>query len=363
MQRAALRLGVAPHTVRRWTAAGLLPCTRTPGGHRRFNQDDVDALALQLGGTSQTAARRARERELDTLLETSLALVSRLEVTELLREIAARLTRLMDCTFCGISALDERTQTVTMLADYDDTGRRLPDMAPYRLDRYPLTRRVLEEQVTAVVNVGDPAADPDEARELRREGDRSLLMVPLVYAGRSIGLLELIDRARERRYSRRELRICTAVAGQAAVALRNAESFTAARQAARDVDDLRARLETAGTGLDALAEATGLDELLLAAAGLACAVLGAASCVAAAGGRTAGALGTAGPAAAEGGARPTPDGRDGARLLGATAGSGDGELRLTVAVTGHALAGEQPLLGLLAAAAAGHLQRQQRARR
>ena len=355
VQRAALRLGVAPHTVRRWSASGLLPCTRTPGGHRRFSQDDVDALALQLGGSSQAAARRARERELDTLLETSLALVGRLETTELLSEIAARLTRLMDCTFCGISAFDEQTRTVSMLADYDDTGRRLPDMAPYRLDRFPLTRRVLEEQVTAVVNAGDPAADPDELRELVREGDKSLLLVPLVHAGRSIGLLELIDKTRERRYSRQELRICGAVAGQAAVALRNAQSFEAARRATRDVDRLCAQLGTARYGLEPVARAADPGEVLAAAARAACSVLGAASCVAVAGSLSAGAAGASAdpPAEMEPPTAAAPGGT--VRLLVATGGAGG--LRLTAAVAGPPSAGEQRLLDLVATVAAGHLRR------
>ena len=108
VQRAALRLGVAPHTVRRWTASGLLPCTRTAGGHRRIREEDVDALAQQIGGSTHLEARRAREREVETLLETSLALVGQLELPDLLREIAERLTRLMECDFCAISTYRRR---------------------------------------------------------------------------------------------------------------------------------------------------------------------------------------------------------------------------------------------------------------
>ena len=226
VQRAALRLGVAPHTVRRWTASGLLPCTRTPGGHRRIRQEDVDALAQQLGGSTHLEARRARERELDTLLETSLALVGRLELPDLLTEIARQLTRLVDCR------LLRHLRVRRGFPDRPHAGRfrRTPAGAcrtsrSTTLSRYPLTRRVLEEQIPATVNVSDPAADPDEVRALLREGDKSLLMVPLVFQGGSIGLVELIDNTRERRYSPQELRICTAVAGQAAAALHNAQVF------------------------------------------------------------------------------------------------------------------------------------------
>ena len=170
VQRAALRLGVAPHTVRRWTASGLLPCTRTAGGHRRIREEDVDALAQQIGGSTHLEARRAREREVETLLETSLALVGQLDLPDLLKEIAERLTRLMDCHFCAISTYDEASQAVVMLADFDDSGRRLPDVGAYPLSKFPLTRRVLREQAPAVVNAGDPGRRPARAPRARARG-------------------------------------------------------------------------------------------------------------------------------------------------------------------------------------------------
>jgi excisionase family DNA binding protein len=367
VQRAALRLGVAPHTVRRWTASGLLPCTRTPGGHRRIREEDVDALALQIGGSNHMAARRAREREVDTLLETSLALVSRLELTDLLKEIAKRLTRLMDCHFCAISAYDEESRTVTMLADFDDGGRRLPDLETYALSRYPLTRQVLEDQVTAVVNLSDPAADPDELRELMRDGDKSLLMVPMVHGGRSIGLLELMDHLRERRYSRQELRICSAIAGQAAVALHNAETYAEARAANREIEEICAAIGMAGDSVAAMARAADVGGLLEAAARSACEVFGGVSCVASAGGMSAGFTGSRpGEAAGGSGSGDTdrrlliPRGTDvlkGTDVLTVTDASGPFALTLTLSLPRPTGSAEPQLLGMLAAVVGSHLAR------
>lgn len=351
VQRAALRLGVAPHTVRRWTASGLLPCTRTAGGHRRIREEDVEALAQQIGGSSHLAARRAREREVETLLETSLALVGQLELPDLLREIAERLTRLMDCHFCAISAYDAASQSVVMLADFDDSGRRLPDVEEYSLSRYPLTRRVLEEQVPAVVNVGDPAADPHELDDLLRERDKSLLLAPLVYRGRSIGLVELIDHVRERRYSSQELRICTAVAGQAAAALHNAQLFGQARTATREIDRLCEQLGAAAGGFPRLSAADDVRSLLEATAREACELFGATSCVASARG------------AGAGHAAPAPAGASDAGVhdawrLETVAGAevltvrhvGDEDVALTLSLPRASRQGEAELLRLLAAA-------------
>lgn len=354
VQRAALRLGVAPHTVRRWTTSGLLPCTRTAGGHRRIREEDVDALAQQIGGSNHLEARRAREREVETLLETSLALVGQLDLPDLLEEIAERLTRLMDCHFCAISTYDAESQCVVMLADFDDTGRRLPGVAEYPMSRFPLTRRVLEEQRPAVVNVGDPAADPHELRELVREGDKSMLMLPLVFRGQSIGLVELIDHVRERRYTRQELRICTAVASQAAAALHNAQVFGQARDATHEIDRLCEQLDGMAGVFAELGEAVDVPGLLATAARTACVLLGATSCVAGARGLSAGHApeGAAGAAAGE---EWELEAVGAAEVL--TVRRAGGDVGLTVTLPRSARRGEQDLVRLLAAAADSHLRR------
>jgi excisionase family DNA binding protein len=47
-------LGVDPSTLRAWTDAGRLPAFRTPGGHRRYRREDLEAFV----------ARRRRSRSL-----------------------------------------------------------------------------------------------------------------------------------------------------------------------------------------------------------------------------------------------------------------------------------------------------------
>ncbi len=42
-------LDVSTRTVRRWADAGLLDCTRTLGGDRRFDADYIDAVRDRLG--------------------------------------------------------------------------------------------------------------------------------------------------------------------------------------------------------------------------------------------------------------------------------------------------------------------------
>jgi len=291
VQQAARRLGVSPVTIRRWTATGFLPCTRTAGGHRRIDERDIGDLAKAIGGSNHLAAQLAREREVEVLVDTATALAVKLDLTELLLEIAMRMTSLLDCHFCAISEYDVETDAVRALAEYDHAGQRLPDASPYHLRDYPLTRRVLSDQATAVVNVDDPEADPAEVAELRREGDRSLLMVPLVVQGRSLGLLEVVDQKRSREYSRQELRLATAIAGQAAVAIQNAKLFAERRRSDEDISHLRRALASFTSHVPQLGESGRRGDALGVVAQAVCEALGAISCVATLGGESAGAFG------------------------------------------------------------------------
>ena len=351
VQQAARRLGVSPVTVRRWTSTGFLPCTRTAGGHRRIDERDIDDLARAIGNSNHLAAQLARERELDVLVDTSIALASRLDVTDLLAEIARRMTSLLDCHFCAISEFDERADVVYVLADYDHSGQRLPDTGPYRLSDYPLTRRVLEERITAVVNVDDPHVDPAEAAVLRRDGDKSLLMAPLVYQDRSIGLVEVVDQKLSRHYSRQELRLCRAIAGQAAAALHNAKLFADQTRADHDIACLRAALGRLTRSVPDVAAARGpstLGELARAA----CSALDAVSCVASCGGQSAGAFG-------DDGARLTAVDERGARasLVIARDPAADGDFTLAVTLVEPPTEGQIELLDLIAAAGGALLRR------
>ena len=228
--QAARVLGVTPDTVRRWTSTGFLPCVRTAGGHRRIAQEDITELGRAIGGSGHLQARRAREREVDTLAQASIDLASMLDRQELLAAIARHVTRLCDCSSCAISGYDSAADTVSLLAEYDSRGHRLPQLTDFALADYPLTRRVLEKQTPMVVNADDRGADRAEVALLRRLGDKSVLMVPLVFRDQTMGLLEAVDWERSRRYSPQELRLVGALAGHAAVALRNVELYQGARK-------------------------------------------------------------------------------------------------------------------------------------
>ena len=95
----------------------------------------------------------------------------------------------------------------------------------YTLSQFPMARQAIEDRESITVNVSDPHADPAEVAIMRRDGDKCLLILPMVHQGQSIGLIEVLDHQRERKFSRQEMRLANAVAAQAAVALHNATVF------------------------------------------------------------------------------------------------------------------------------------------
>jgi excisionase family DNA binding protein len=51
--QAAKYLGVAQSTIRKWTDSGRVPAFKTPGGHRRYRQRDLDSFLEHSGQTSE----------------------------------------------------------------------------------------------------------------------------------------------------------------------------------------------------------------------------------------------------------------------------------------------------------------------
>jgi EAL domain-containing protein (putative c-di-GMP-specific phosphodiesterase class I) len=94
----------------------------------------------------------------------------------------------------------------------------------FPLEDYRVVRRVLERREVALVRADDPAAAPDEVVVLRDLGFRAALLVPLVAAGRSVGLLELF-RQDDEPWTRAHIQVARTVAavlGPVAAALRPA---------------------------------------------------------------------------------------------------------------------------------------------
>lgn len=59
-KEAAARLAVTPRTIQLWSDSGVISAWRTPGGHRRFNIQDIEALQARLLGADIEPRRRLK---------------------------------------------------------------------------------------------------------------------------------------------------------------------------------------------------------------------------------------------------------------------------------------------------------------
>ncbi len=207
---------------------------------------------------------------------------------------------------------------------------------------------MLQKRVSVVVNVDERGADPAEIALLRRYGDKSVLMVPLVFRDETMGLLEAMDWERPRRYSPQELRLVQALAGHAAVAMRNVELY-------RDALDTEDRARLPARLRDLADRLTGLGDLRVQAdwpgrmARLACDLFEARSCLVVRDEQVVGAA--VEPASFS--EDEESAGQDDASVLTSVRAGPVGTCEMTVTLLRPAEAGEAGLLDVLTALAAG----------
>ncbi|MDP8956869.1 MAG: sensor domain-containing diguanylate cyclase [Actinomycetota bacterium] len=163
---------------------------------------------------------------LKTLLALSRSLSSSLDLADVLREFSARAAELVGATAAEVSRFDREHDALVMLVDYvGGRAQILPDGGEvYPLADYPATRRVLESGEAMEVRVSNPDDDPAERALLEARGQQSLLMLPLVARGETIGLMEIVDTA-DRSFAAEDVEFCRAMCDVLAVAIHNAALF------------------------------------------------------------------------------------------------------------------------------------------
>ena len=144
--------------------------------------------------------------------------------------IAVHIARAVGADDCALSYWDRATDEVVTLG-YEPPERRSALKPSYHLDEFPATRRVLTEQQPVVIAVDDPAADPAEVAYLASIGQRTMAMIPLVAAGRTVGLVEVTS-VRAAAFDDRSVELATMLAGEAAMALENARLYEEIRHQA-----------------------------------------------------------------------------------------------------------------------------------
>ncbi len=205
----------------RFSRAGGQPAR--PGNPGQASLDRLAIRQDQVGDLARTLLRRLTE--LETLLETSTAVVSSLDAEQVIDSILEQVQRLLGVDTCAVLVLDEASNQLTVRASRGLSERYVQDL---RLDAsmqsVPAWRAIRSGQP---VQVPDVEADPGMADLLplvRTEGYRALLDVPLVTRHGPPAVL-VIFRADPHHFSTEEVNLAVTFANQAAMALENAILF------------------------------------------------------------------------------------------------------------------------------------------
>lgn len=159
-------LGVDQSTLRRWSDSGKVPVFRTPGGHRRYNEDDLKAL---LQGEARPRRRMSRQvltdlsysaYESDFLRQVRSRRWYRAYNTRQLEELRALGRKLVDL---AIRTISDRVDHEQIVEEGQAIGRRYGTMSAeaglsaddaveaFLFFRYPviqaMTRFIEEEQI------------------------------------------------------------------------------------------------------------------------------------------------------------------------------------------------------------------------
>ena len=131
-------------------------------------------------------AREPHEGDEPTLGDV-IGRLTRVACVEDVRAIAGIIPRVLRADEAAVSRL---TGDAAFVEDISRHGWSAPGER-YRLQDFPATEFVLRTRTAGQVVAGDPASDPAEVALLEANGFQALLMVPLVFGGRDVGLLEL----------------------------------------------------------------------------------------------------------------------------------------------------------------------------
>ena len=165
------------------------------------------------------------DEELLSLLMTSLQLVERLDLEEVMERIISEAAQVVGAQSCSVIMLEENTGECFFF--YAATGPKKSKLKKIKFDAtLGVAGKVLETGEPMLVP--DTDEEPLHLKEIDRKTGmktRSLICVPLRSAGKMIGVLEAINCLRGPTFTERDLQLLAIFANFAGVAIQNSRTF------------------------------------------------------------------------------------------------------------------------------------------
>ena len=190
-----------------------------------------DQLMREVGDQKQMESQLLRRnRELLSMQAAIAATAASLDLQFVLDTVTWEMVNLLEADDCTIFEWDREANRLSLMAQYPPPANEEPELTTITdLAGYELRRRILAERRVQQVASGQADKDPAEWARMQRMSVKSLLMMPLVFQDRVIGLLELRCRQVERLFTDYEISLAHLLANQAASAIENAKLYERAQ--------------------------------------------------------------------------------------------------------------------------------------
>ncbi len=210
-----------------------------PDGEATFTEEDESFLVTIASYTASAIERRrlqarleARAHQLKTLNEIGRLLASSLNIDEVLELVVRYAASLLNAEGGSLLLLDEDSGDLIFRISSGPAGDHLRGM------KVPAGRgiagRCFSSNQPIIAN--DVRHDSNWYRAFDQQADfitRSILAVPLSVRGRTIGVLEAVNRKDGGKFNKEDAELLLSFGSQAAIAIENARLFTSTDQALR----------------------------------------------------------------------------------------------------------------------------------
>ncbi len=210
-----------------------------PDGEATFTEEDESFLVTIASYTASAIERRrlqarleARAHQLKTLNEIGRLLASSLNIDEVLELVVRYAASLLNAEGGSLLLLDEDSGDLIFRISSGPAGEQLRGM------KVPAGRgiagRCFSSNQPIIAN--DVRHDSNWYRAFDQQADfvtRSILAVPLSVRGRTIGVLEAVNRKDGGKFNKEDAELLLSFGSQAAIAIENARLFTSTDQALR----------------------------------------------------------------------------------------------------------------------------------
>jgi PAS domain S-box-containing protein len=190
-------------------------------------------LIRELDGRTQVEATLLRRnRELLSLQSAAAATVSSLDVPFVLETVTWEIVSLLRVDGCAVYEWNQESDSISVLAEYGSTSwwEEASAVKTYDLAEHPRKKRVLAERYAQQLTSSQPDIDTAECAHMQAAGLKALLMLPMTFQGRVVGLVEIGDGQDERTFTDHEISLIQLLADQAASAIENARLYEHAQE-------------------------------------------------------------------------------------------------------------------------------------